>query len=155
MKLNNKGFAVSAIIYSVLVLFLLILIAFLSLMSSARIFANKSNEGVIESLTEEIIPINQMVGVGGVSYYMTPYSGNYLIVASGKQGYIYLPKNTSIQNGGVDGTDVIFNGEMDNVISLANPKETENKYIFNNVTDSMNDYTSAIRIVSVYAIKND
>ena len=56
-KLNNKGFAISAIIYSALILFLLVMLTFLQALSSRRNqleHVMKSAKEVIEYTTISI-----------------------------------------------------------------------------------------------------
>lgn len=148
MKLNNKGFAISAILYSVLILFMLVLVAYLTILSGTRKFNTKTLSSISETLKEKIIEINQVLDQD--NYYITPLSGNYLIETPTKKGYIYLPKNTTIQN---QKGNIIFNNEQNNIINLDNINENETKYLFNNIIDSNEQLDEQIKIVSVYASK--
>lgn len=111
LKLNNKGFAITGILYSVLVLFLMILVSMLSLLSSRqnRLYtltesikeemeyknnitipeftSNSNNQHTSNPLTTEIS-----------SYYITEYRGKYtFIINNSTTCYSYLPANIIIR----------------------------------------------------------
>lgn len=129
MKLNNKGFAISAIIYSTLILFLLVLASFLAVLSSKKNQLSKTMESSKSSLVYENIAINKKIGTN--DYYITPYRGKYKITTSLGTGYILLPKNVVItaSNGLI---------KFDNsVIITLNDSSTHDKYKFLEITDEV------------------
>lgn len=52
MKLNNKGFAISGILYSILILFLVILLAILGILGSRKVVLDKVKMDVFNMLNE-------------------------------------------------------------------------------------------------------
>lgn len=48
--LNNRGFAISGIIYSVLILFLIILTGFLTMLASRKVILDKIKKEVITTI---------------------------------------------------------------------------------------------------------
>ena len=53
LKLNNKGFAISGILYSILILFLLLLVAILGILGSRKVVLDKTKNDVFNALNEE------------------------------------------------------------------------------------------------------
>jgi len=145
LKLNNKGFAVSAILYSVLVLFLLILIAFLTVLNNSRNFQIKTNEEVNSFLLEKFVFIDDIVENIITDYYITPYNGNYLITTSTNDGYIYLPKNTVIQ---LKNNNIVFN-EVDEI--NINLNVNSGNFAFNKIDNASSTVLeNQIKIVGAY-----
>ena len=115
MKLNNKGFAITGILYTILVLFLLLLSSLLALLSSRinRLIA------LTDSINNEIeynnnIEINEIQSdsneyemsnpIEGTVYYITSYRGKYEFTINDNATicYAYLPKDTLLTiNSGV------------------------------------------------------
>ena len=52
MKLNNKGFAISGILYSILILFLVILVAILGVLGSRKVVLDKNKMDTFNMLNE-------------------------------------------------------------------------------------------------------
>ena len=52
MKLNNKGFAITSILYAVLLLFLSLIVALLMLMSNRKLILDKYKTEVKENLND-------------------------------------------------------------------------------------------------------
>lgn len=99
MKLNNKGFAITGILYGLLILFVLCISSYLLILTS------KKNR--LDILTEEI---EQEEGFNTCFYKdddsgdckestmgilnSAPYSGKYILSVNGKNCYAYLPMGT-------------------------------------------------------------
>ena len=134
MKLNNKGFAISAVLYSVLILFMLILVSYLTILSVTKKFNTKTLSSINEVMKEEVIEINKVLN--DKEYYLTTIRGNYLIELGNRNCYIYLSKNMILVN-------------KDNGLYINNELINSNNYICNNMSDS-NNIDNSIKIVSVY-----
>ena len=134
MKLNNKGFAISVVLYSVLILFMLILVSYLTILSGMKKFNAKTLSSINEVMKEEVIEIDKILN--DKEYYLTTIRGNYLIELGNKNCYIYLSKNVVLVN-------------KDNVLYINNELINSNNYICNNMSDS-NNIDNSIKIVSVY-----
>lgn len=134
MKLNNRGFAISAVLYSVLILFMLILVSYLTILSTTRKFNTKTLSSINEIMKEEVIEINKVLN--DKEYYLTTIRGNYLIELYNMNCYIYLSKDMILIN---KDNDLYINNELIN----------SNNYICNNINDS-NNIDNSVKIVSVY-----
>lgn len=134
MKLNNKGFAISAVLYSVLILFMLILVSYLTILSGTKKFNTKTLSSINEVMKEEVIEINKVLN--DKEYYLTTIRGNYLIELGNKNCYIYLSKNMILVN-------------KDNGLYINNELINSNNYICNNM-NGFNNIDNIIKIVSVY-----
>lgn len=53
MKLDNKGFALSSIVYSILILFILLIFCVLSILGSRKLLLDKTRNAVLEQLQQE------------------------------------------------------------------------------------------------------
>ena len=131
MKLNNKGFAISAVLYSVLILFMLILVSYLTILSGTKKFNTKTLSSINEVMKEEVIEINKILN--DKEYYLTTIRGNYLIELGNKNCYIYLSKNMILVN-------------KDNGLYINNELINSNNYICNNMSDSNNIDNSIKRL---------
>lgn len=115
MKLNNKGFAITGILYTILILFLL-LISSILLMLTTRInrlikLTDSINKEVENNSEININEYNRADAnnekkisnpIDGNKYFITSYRGKYeFITNNGNTCYSYLPENTllSIDNG--------------------------------------------------------
>ena len=117
MKLNNKGFAITGILYTVLILFLLVLSSLL-LMLTTRInrlikLTDNINKEVenknsidIENYDGSGVVNQNMISnpIDGNKYFITSYRGKYEFVINDNNAnicYSYLPENTllSISDG--------------------------------------------------------
>ncbi len=111
LKLNNKGFAITGILYSVLVLFLMILVSMLSLLSSRQNRLNTLTNAIQEEIeTKNHIPISDYTSNTNsehisnpldnslASYFITKYPGKYeLLINNTTTCYSYLPSNIIIR----------------------------------------------------------
>ena len=104
LKLNNKGFAITGILYTLLVLFLLILVFILAGLSSKRTLLMKTLNTFEEKYAgnEKIICETEESGKCGraVKNYQTLVAGKYIFKSS--DGTItcsaYLKEGVNIQN---------------------------------------------------------
>ena len=69
MKLNNKGFAITGILYSVLILFLALLLGILGIVSSRKILLDKTKSEIINKLND--VNIGE-IALPGVDVNITP-----------------------------------------------------------------------------------
>ena len=97
--MNNKGFAITGIIYTLLILFLMILLAVLSLMRSYnRLMINSTSSFETSFKGEEITDITTIKETG-----ITPYMGKYIFNVTDNDNNIiecssYLDKGINIYN---------------------------------------------------------
>lgn len=147
MKLNNKGFAMSAIIYSALILFLMVMLAFLSALSSRKNQLTKVIESAENTLQYKEININQTLSSN--DYYITKYRGKYKITTPSGTGEIYLPKDIVIMK---SDNGIKFENSSNYVINFETYDNT-GKYMFTNI--SKDNKSEEVKIVSVYTNKNE
>ena len=57
-KLNNKGFAIASILYSIMVLFLLLLLSILGILGSRKAILDKNKKDILDSLNNEVLQGN-------------------------------------------------------------------------------------------------
>ena len=53
-KLNNKGFAIASILYSIMVLFLLLLLSILGILGNRKAILDKNKKDILEELNKEV-----------------------------------------------------------------------------------------------------
>lgn len=54
-KLNNKGFAIASILYSIMVLFLLLLLSILGILGNRKAILDKNKKDILEKLNKEVL----------------------------------------------------------------------------------------------------
>ncbi len=70
MKMNNKGYAVSGVLYTILLMFLLILSAILSMMSTRKVLLDKMKKDTLEKLDQK----------HEINYDINSYSTNGMVL---------------------------------------------------------------------------
>lgn len=114
MKLNNKGFAITGILYTVLILFLLLLSSLLLMLTTRINRLIKLTDNINKEVeNNNVINISEYLEdsnenkmsnpIDGNKYFITNYRGRYEFVINGNNTnicYSYLPENTllSINN---------------------------------------------------------
>lgn len=131
--MNKKGFAITTVLYSILIMFILLIATFLNLLGSKR--------NIITSVFDDVSLYYDMTNSYRVcsdlaKEYVTEYRGEYKISTPTYTGYLYLPANTKIL--GNDDSSIIVNGET---ISFVSNDNTQYKFMdIKNTSDY--DYTS-------------
>lgn len=96
--MNNKGFAITGILYGVLLLFLMVLISLLSvLVFRLNRFTTLVDEVSSDMENKNLVEINETIDT--TKYYQTPYRGKYTFTINGTttKCYAYLPKNIALK----------------------------------------------------------
>lgn len=109
MKLNNKGFAITGILYTLLVIFLISLISLLSELNTRKKIMEKSVE-TMEDKYEFIRCGNKTTS------QEAPETGKYIFLknsASEERCYTYIPKGASINPNKLQYTTASCNEETD------------------------------------------
>lgn len=94
-RLNNRGFAITAVLYGLLILFLLLFLGMIRILNTERKRMEKISDEIDKSIVNmEKIDINSgnVISEGGI--YVTPYRGKYVFKITGdtsKEYYMYLP----------------------------------------------------------------
>lgn len=93
-RLNNRGFAITAVLYGLLILFLLLFLGMIRILNTERKRMEKISDEIDKSIVNmEKIDINSgEISEGGI--YVTPYRGKYVFKINGdgtKEYYMYLP----------------------------------------------------------------
>lgn len=128
MGLNNKGFAISAVVYSALVLFLLVISSSLFALSSRGKQLEKATESVKKTFAYSEITLNKTLTSN--DFYITEYRGKYKIVTPEGTGYILLPRNILIVRSS-NGSNVGVKFEsMDNEPIYFSTYQNNSKYKF-------------------------
>lgn len=93
-RLNNRGFAITAVLYGLLILFLLLFLGMIRILNTERKRMEKISDEIDKSIVNmDKIDINSgEISEGGI--YVTPYRGKYVFKINGdetKEYYMYLP----------------------------------------------------------------
>ncbi len=78
MKLNNKGFAITSILYAVLVLFLSIIVAMLLLLANRRLVLDKYKKEVKENLNDSAETYGARVQISSDTLYVRIYEEEFM-----------------------------------------------------------------------------
>lgn len=104
--LNNKGFAITSVLYLLLVSFLMFLAITLSQFASSSAVIGRANDDLIENNNNLDANYVSNACENGDKWYQS----NVLIKIEAKQGYVYWPRNYNISvdnNGVIGGEDTI------------------------------------------------
>lgn len=97
--MNNKGFAITGILYTLFVLFLLILISCLNGLSSKNNLLQKAIENLDDSFVGYKISDDEIAGISDWKKISAPYTGKYVFSSeNGKECYSYLNKGTNMNS---------------------------------------------------------
>ena len=80
LKLNNKGFAISGILYATLILFLILMLGTLSTLASGKFLLDKTKNDLIDKLNgnesiEIIMDYTKVTVTKGTEYVLNPLDG--------------------------------------------------------------------------------
>lgn len=156
-RLNNRGFAITAVLYGLLILFLLLFLGMIRILNTERKRMEKISDEIDKSIVNmDKIDINSgVISEGGI--YVTPYRGKYVFKINGdetKEYYMYLPiySIVSISEGKIKVTSGTSQSEIADSGFLAN-----GKLICDSGTSQSNSGITSITITGVYTSvrKND
>lgn len=155
-RLNNRGFAITAVLYGLLILFLLLFLGMIRILNTERKRMEKISDEIDKSIVNmEKIDINSGISEGGI--YVTPYRGKYVFNINGdtlKKYYMYLPiySIVSISEGKIKVTSGTSQSEIADSSFLAN-----GKLICDSGSNQTNSGITSITITGVYTSvrKND
>lgn len=93
--LNNKGFAVSTILYTILIAFLLFLGITLSMFSSSNSIISNANNDLVNGTVFRAVQVkdNKKKGICGQDYAWYQMDNNILIKITSRYGVIYWPRD--------------------------------------------------------------
>ncbi len=155
-RLNNRGFAITAVLYGLLILFLLLFLGMIRILNTERKRMEKISDEIDKSIVNmKKIDINSGINEGGI--YVTPYRGKYVFKINGdgtKEYYMYLPiySIVSISEGKIKVTSGTSQSEIADSSFLAN-----GKLICDSGSNQTNSGITSITITGVYTSvrKND
>lgn len=155
-RLNNRGFAITAVLYGLLILFLLLFLGMIRILNTERKRMEKISDEIDKSIVNmEKIDINSGISEGGI--YVTPYRGKYVFNINGdgtKEYCMYLPiySIVSISEGKIKVTSGTSQSEIADSSFLAN-----GKLICDSGSNQTNSGITSITITGVYTSvrKND
>lgn len=85
MKLNNKGFAVTGILYTALLMFLVVISGILSMMSTRKVLLDKMKRDAAEEFNQAMT-VFRFNYTGNYQTFDVPISGNYKVELWGASG---------------------------------------------------------------------
>ena len=151
-RLNNRGFAITAVLYGLLVLFLLLFLGMIRILNTERKRMAKISDEIDNSIVnmERIdISSNNVINEGGI--YVTPYRGKYVFYYingdTSKEYYMYLPiySIVSISGGKITVTSGTSQSEISESSFLNN-----NKLMTDSGSTQSNSGITSITITGVY-----
>ena len=146
MKLNNKGFAVSGILYPILILFIMVLIGVLDIMSSRKAVFDQAKDDIITELNDPNSLKSPVVTVVGTNVT--------ILNNTNVPGFNYdLKENVSAVNS--NGEQMLKNEIMIQSEPEFAPNKNGTYRITYIVTDSNGKRASASRIVNVVGQESD
>ena len=78
-RLNNRGFAITAVLYGLLILFLLLFLGMIRILNTERKRMEKISDEIDKSIVNmEKIDINSSNEISEGGIYVTPYRGKYV-----------------------------------------------------------------------------
>lgn len=129
-KLNNRGFAITAVLYGLLILFLMLLLGTLRILNTER----KRMEKISDTIDNSIVKMdyfginNESISAGGI--YVAPYRGKYIITVNDNntEYYMYLPiySIVSIDN---NNKIVVTSGTNESNVDIASVSNINNNNI--------------------------
>jgi len=111
--MNNKGFAITSIIYGLMLLFIMIITSFLSMLVGRNRRIDELLESVYDNVSYEKIVVNTTdfnTESTGVKAYITEKRALYEFDINGIECTSYLPNNTLLVTGDVmsDSSDSLY-----------------------------------------------
>ncbi len=94
MKLGNKGFAITGILYTIFILFLMILLSVLGGLNTKRQLLEKN----IEDINSDIEAKCESKNISLSNNIITTVSGKYIIDVNGYQFTTYISKGKQLTN---------------------------------------------------------
>ena len=111
MKLNNKGFAITSVLYGLLILFVLLVGSYLTILT-----ARKNRVDIITSRIEKnnyFSHTSNEIVIEDINTFKAPYTGKYILNYNESENddcYIYLKKEDGINIANIVGGCTISNG---------------------------------------------
>ena len=120
MKLNNKGFAITGILYTLFILFLLILVSVLGGISLKRNMLQQSIIGQEDSFTGEPLTRDEIQVIIDDPLKIAPISGKYIFSIDGLETkcFAYLKEGISLNNESIIYTPSICNDNYNQTMTL-------------------------------------
>lgn len=136
MKLNNKGFAITVLLYSVMILFLLLFASTLKILKTRN---DKLTN--IEGRVEDNVVLNdcETISSDNTSPYTSMFRGKYIFTINGDttEYYVYLPRYTTMK---VESGSIKFYSNEDD-------DKTDDVSIYNSTTPLTNVNSFTIKQV--------
>ena len=107
--MNNKGFAITSIIYGLMLLFVLAVTSFLSILIGRNRRMDALVEGVYDTVSYEEINVDIGMFSEETKTYVTDKKGLYKFDINGNECVVYLPKGVVL----VDSNTKLFDGSND------------------------------------------
>lgn len=84
--MNNKGFAISGIMYATLVIFLILLLGILGTLGSRKVILDKTKKDILNKLNNYSLKSYDFSYTGNVQEFVAPETGTYVIELWGASG---------------------------------------------------------------------
>ena len=106
MKLGNKGFAITRILYTIFILFLMILLSVLGGLNTKRQLLEKNIEDINSDMEAKCYSLDNKLAT---EYGTTYYNGKYTFKIDDKTYTTYIPKSRKLTNDYLKSLDYLEN----------------------------------------------
>ena len=141
---NNKGFAVTATLYTILVAFLLFLGATLAMFSSSNSIIGKANDDLINGTTFKAVQVKEVNGT------ICKWNIDTMVKINSRYGTMYWPKDFPGENVSVTvGSENILGGSksINDKITVTASTESNDKLTF--TQDEDDDISADVTIANI------
>lgn len=155
MRLNNKGFAITGILYFVLIMFLMI-ISSLLLVLKTRI--NRLTD--LNTTINEEVELKEKIVDEPIDSYITSFRGKYIFEITDSEGvktcYSYLPNNALIvlQEGVIKYKIPTLDSNGDYVLDSNDLSGVSNLSLYDGYNSCNNNNITAAKIISIASSVN-
>ena len=111
MKLNNKGFAITSVLYGLLILFVLLVASYLTILTARKNRVDKITSKIENSYY--FSHTSNEITIDDISNFKAPYTGKYILNYNESENddcYVYLKKGSRIDTSNIVGGCTISNG---------------------------------------------
>lgn len=153
--MNNKGFAITGILYGTMIVFFMVVASFLGVLSSKKKLLESATNNIKEAIElKSIITTPQVINLN--VRYITPVSGKYNFsfnypTDKGCTGDLFLSKDTLII---LKSTSLIEINKVEiNIANLCTSTNNTSDYLLSNVT-STKSAVNTFKINTIFSANN-
>lgn len=148
--MNNKGFAITGILYGAMIVFFMVVASFLGILSSKKKLLESATNDIKNSIELKSLEISpQTLAIN--NRYITPVSGKYSLSFSNCSGDIFLTKDTLIIL--KSATTIEINKSEILLSNLCNTSYSTGNYLLYNIGNN-NSSANTFKINQIFSANN-